>query len=86
MGTTCPEQVSGGTITISSRSILTSSHGSWGRLRYALREPFAEFLGMVILIVLGVGADCQVKISQTTAGDSSSVNWTWGFGVMSGIC
>ncbi|ORY58680.1 aquaporin-like protein [Leucosporidium creatinivorum] len=58
---------------------------NWGRLRYALREPFAEFLGMLVLIVLGVGADCQVKISQTTAGDSSSVNWTWGFGVMSGI-
>lgn len=71
---------------IHSRRILTHADHSWGRLRYALREPFAEFLGMLVLIVLGVGADCQVKISQTTAGDSSSVNWTWGFGVMSGIC
>lgn len=29
----------------------------WGTIRYALREPMAEFLGTMILVVLGVGGE-----------------------------
>ncbi|GAA5931669.1 uncharacterized protein JCM15063_001532 [Sporobolomyces koalae] len=57
----------------------------WGTIRYALREPMAEFLGTMILVVLGIGADCQTKISGNNAGDFSSQNWTWGFAVMTSV-
>ncbi|GAA5947353.1 hypothetical protein JCM3765_001637 [Sporobolomyces pararoseus] len=51
----------------------------WGTVRYALREPMAEFLGTMILVVLGVGADCQTKIS---AESSTNTYFVWGFAVM----
>ncbi|GAA5835411.1 hypothetical protein JCM9279_004533 [Rhodotorula babjevae] len=54
----------------------------WGTVRYALREPLAEFLGTLVLVCIGVGADCQTKISQETMGAYQSMNWSWGFGVM----
>lgn len=58
----------------------------WGRYRYMLREPLAEWLGMLVLVIMGTGADCQVKISASLAGEYSSMSWCWGFGVMGGIC
>ncbi|GAA5987685.1 hypothetical protein JCM5350_008067 [Sporobolomyces pararoseus] len=51
----------------------------WGTVRYALREPMAEFLGTMILVLLGVGADCQTKIS---AESSTNTYFVWGFAVM----
>ncbi|GAA5901441.1 hypothetical protein JCM8208_001804 [Rhodotorula glutinis] len=54
----------------------------WGTVRYALREPLAEFLGTLVLVCIGVGADCQTKISLETMGAYQSMNWSWGFGVM----
>lgn len=44
----------------------------WGSVRFALREPLAEFLGMLIVIALGIGANCQVKISQDSVSCSST--------------
>ena len=32
-----------------------------------IREPFAEFLGVAILIIFGAGVDCQVVLSGNTA-------------------
>ncbi|GAA6026956.1 hypothetical protein JCM8097_005993 [Rhodosporidiobolus ruineniae] len=57
----------------------------WGTARYALREPLAEFLGTMILIIIGIGSDCQTKISENTSGTYQSMNWAWGFGVMTAI-
>ncbi|BGP38045.1 hypothetical protein JCM10449v2_001972 [Rhodotorula kratochvilovae] len=57
----------------------------WGTVRYALREPLAEFLGTLVLICIGIGADCQTKISQETMGAYQSMNWSWGFGVMTAL-
>ncbi|GAA5904004.1 uncharacterized protein JCM6883_002052 [Sporobolomyces salmoneus] len=51
----------------------------WGTVRYALREPMAEFLGTMTLVVLGIGADCQTKIS---AESSTNTYFVWGFAVM----
>ncbi|BGP13137.1 hypothetical protein JCM10213v2_001056 [Rhodosporidiobolus nylandii] len=62
----------------------------WGTIRYALREPLAEFLGTLVLIVIGAGADCQTKISSNTPfapqqGAASNMQWSWGFGTMTAI-
>ncbi|KAK4052641.1 hypothetical protein OIO90_004269 [Microbotryomycetes sp. JL221] len=54
-------------------------------LRYSLREPLAEFIGMIVLVCIGISSDCQVKISKQNAGDFSSMNFSWGIGVMAGI-
>ncbi|ORY73092.1 aquaporin-like protein [Leucosporidium creatinivorum] len=60
-------------------------HTWWGSVRFALREPLAEFLGMLLVIALGTGANCQVKISQDSAGTYSNMNFVWGMAVMVGI-
>ncbi|GAA5931354.1 hypothetical protein JCM10213_000284 [Rhodosporidiobolus nylandii] len=57
----------------------------WGTIRYALREPLAEFLGTMALIIIGIGADCQTKVSQNTQGTQASMQWSWGFATMLGI-
>ncbi|KAG9027548.1 hypothetical protein FRB95_007615 [Tulasnella sp. JGI-2019a] len=44
---------------------------AWARIRYQLREPFAEFLGTFILIMFGAGVDCQVVLSTNIAVASS---------------
>ncbi|BGO97797.1 hypothetical protein NBRC10513v2_001793 [Rhodotorula toruloides] len=57
----------------------------WGTVRYALREPMAEFLGTMILVCIGIGSTCQTKISDYTRyqmGAYSSVSFAWGFAVM----
>lgn len=58
---------------------------SWSQIRWVLREPFAEFVGMLLLLVIGTGSDCQTRISQQTYGDYSTQSFSWGFGVMLGI-
>jgi aquaglyceroporin related protein len=41
----------------------------WSRIRLALREPFAEFMGVFILVLFGNGSVAQVQLSagQKTA-------------------
>ena len=41
----------------------------WSRIRLALREPFAEFMGVFILVLFGNGSVAQVQLSagQVTA-------------------
>jgi aquaglyceroporin related protein len=55
----------------------------WSRIRVVLREPFAEFWGVVIMVMFGDGSVAQVLLStgQTTApggngyGSYQSINW-----------
>jgi len=59
----------------------------------ALREPFAEFLGVFVLVMFGDGSVAQVLLStgQVTApggngfGAYQSISWAWGLGTMLGI-
>jgi hypothetical protein len=37
-----------------------------GALRYALREPAAEFLSTLILMIIGLGANCQATLSSNS--------------------
>lgn len=55
----------------------------WSRIRTVLREPFAEFWGVAIMVMFGNGSVAQVLLStgQTTApggvgyGAYQSINW-----------
>jgi aquaglyceroporin related protein len=55
----------------------------WSRIRTVLREPFAEFWGVAIMVMFGDGSVAQVLLStgQTTApggngfGSYQSINW-----------
>jgi aquaglyceroporin related protein len=57
----------------------------WPRIRTVLREPFAEFWGVAIMVMFGDGSVAQVLLStgQTTApggmgfGAYQSINWGW---------
>ncbi|EDN03338.1 hypothetical protein HCAG_01203 [Histoplasma mississippiense (nom. inval.)] len=57
----------------------------WSRIRYKLREPFAEFVGVFILVLFGDGSVAQVILSDRKKGDYQSINWGWGLGVMLGV-
>jgi aquaglyceroporin related protein len=55
----------------------------WSRIRTVMREPFAEFWGVAIMVMFGDGSVAQVLLStgQTTApggngfGQYQSINW-----------
>ena len=47
----------------------------WSRIRLALREPFAEFFGTFIMVILGDGSVAQAVLSADKYGDYQSINW-----------
>ncbi|KAF8217798.1 aquaporin-like protein [Mycena galopus ATCC 62051] len=49
-----------------------------------LREPVAEFLGVMILIIFGAGVNCQVLLSSV-AGDYLAVSFGWAVGLCLGV-
>ncbi|KAJ6501279.1 aquaporin-like protein [Mycena vulgaris] len=49
-----------------------------------LREPFAEFLGVVVLVLFGAGVNCQVLLSSVP-GDYLSVCFGWAVGLALGV-
>ncbi|OJD16877.1 hypothetical protein AJ78_02974 [Emergomyces pasteurianus Ep9510] len=57
----------------------------WCRIRYKLREPFAEFVGVFIIVLFGDGSVAQVILSNKKNGDYQSISWGWGLGVMLGV-
>ncbi|KAF7299691.1 hypothetical protein HMN09_00974600 [Mycena chlorophos] len=63
----------------------------WSPYRSVLREYVAEFLGVCILIIFGVGVDLQVVLSSSTAvapsqkGDYLSINFGWAIGTAMGV-
>lgn len=57
----------------------------WAKIRNDYKEPFAEFLGTMILILFGNGVNCQVVLSRLTQGSYLSISHGWGIGVMAGV-
>lgn len=57
----------------------------WSRIRHYMREPFAEFWGVFILIMFGDGVVAQVVLSEGKKGEYQSISWGWGLGVMLGV-
>lgn len=54
----------------------------WPRVRMTLREPFAEFWGVFVMIMFGNGSVAQVLLSEKTSapggygfGDYQSISW-----------
>jgi len=65
----------------------------WSKVRLSLREPFAEFFGVFIMVLFGDGSVAQVLLSANEKsapggngyGSYQSISWGWGLGVMLGI-
>ena len=55
------------------------------KLRRNFREPFAEFLGVFVMICFGDGSVAQVNLSNNKYGEYQSISWCWGIGVMFGV-
>ncbi|KAM5541375.1 hypothetical protein V8D89_004929, partial [Ganoderma adspersum] len=62
----------------------------WSRIREYVREPAAEFLGVMILVIFGNGAACQTTLSSNTsvasapAGDALAVDFGFAVGLSLG--
>ncbi|KAI6147149.1 major intrinsic protein superfamily membrane channel protein [Pisolithus tinctorius] len=63
----------------------------WSKIRDYIREPAAEFLGTMILVIFGCGSNCQVvlssnkAVSATPSGDYLSSNFGWAVGLCLGV-
>nr|POE79667.1 putative membrane protein [Quercus suber] len=57
------------------RNVPANDELRWPRIRHALREPLAEFLGTFILVMFGDGAVAQVVLSDGEKGDYISIAW-----------
>ncbi len=62
----------------------------WTRVRYTMREPFAEFLGVAILVIFGTGVNLQVNLTQdlspnSPAGSYLSISFGWGVATALGV-
>lgn len=50
-----------------------------------MREPFAEFIGTLVLVVFGVGGNLQATVTNNAGGSYESLSFAWGFGCMLGV-
>ncbi|KAF8062202.1 major intrinsic protein superfamily membrane channel protein [Lyophyllum atratum] len=63
----------------------------WWKYKQMLREPMAEFAGVMILIIFGVGVDCQVVLSTSPGvaaghkGEYLSISFGWAIGTAMGV-
>ncbi|KAI5115353.1 hypothetical protein M0805_001292 [Coniferiporia weirii] len=70
---------------------ITMYPNRWSRLRYAIREPAAEFLGTMILVIFGTAGNAQgvlfdsTNVSTSSAGGWLSIAFGWGLGVGFGV-
>ncbi|KAF5339654.1 hypothetical protein D9758_015590 [Tetrapyrgos nigripes] len=61
------------------------------RIRQWLREPAAEFAGVMILVIFGAGVGCQVNLSTNTGvasspkGDYTTFAFGWAVGLALGV-
>lgn len=63
----------------------------WSKVREWIREPAAEFFGVMILIIFGNGVDCQTvlgsnaNVAATPKGDYLSLSFGWAVGTALGV-
>ncbi|CUA75240.1 putative membrane protein YFL054C [Saccharomyces cerevisiae S288c] [Rhizoctonia solani] len=69
---------------------ITQFPNKWAEIRPLIRQPAAEFLGTMILVIFGTGVNCQVVLSSSTAVSSSvkgqylSISFGWAVGLALG--
>ncbi|CCH44822.1 Glycerol uptake/efflux facilitator protein [Wickerhamomyces ciferrii] len=56
----------------------------WQKIRHAFREPFAEFLGTMILVMFGDGVVAQKVLSKGEAGNYTTIALSWATAVFLG--
>ncbi|PIL30325.1 transporter [Ganoderma sinense ZZ0214-1] len=62
----------------------------WSQIRECIKEPAAEFLGVMILVIFGSGSACQTQLSSNTnvastpAGNPLSGDFGWAVGLALG--
>ncbi|KAG7442839.1 aquaporin [Guyanagaster necrorhizus] len=62
----------------------------WGKIRLAIRDPAAEFIGVAILVMFGCAGSCQAVtstnpgVASTQQGSYFSIALGWGFGLALG--
>ncbi|KAK8173714.1 putative MIP transporter [Phyllosticta citrichinensis] len=62
-----------------------NNHTHWSVIRTCFREPFAEFLAVVVQLTLGFCADLTAITSNSVNGDAATNYFAWGFATMLGI-
>ncbi|KAJ9068174.1 glycerol channel [Entomophthora muscae] len=73
-------------IEINSENLLLPHPGGYGALRYQYREYLAEFMGTLILVLLGDGVVAQVSVNSGAIGSSFlSINLGFAMALMFGI-
>ncbi|MCO5589870.1 hypothetical protein L7F22_043839 [Adiantum nelumboides] len=50
--------------------------------RWRMKKFVAEFICTMFLLLIGTSVQCQVRLSQSSAGFYQSINWAWGFAVL----
>ncbi|KAI9834835.1 MAG: hypothetical protein M1819_002743 [Sarea resinae] len=60
-------------------------HTHWSVVRAKFREPFAEFLAVIVQLSLGFGADLVATVSRGKSGNEVTTVWAWGTASMLGI-
>jgi aquaglyceroporin related protein len=72
-------------------SMAAPASSRFSSYRTMIREPLAECLGVMVLVIFGTGVDCQAVLSSSTAvspakkGDYLSINVGWAVGIAFGI-
>ncbi|KAJ3564588.1 hypothetical protein NP233_g8200 [Leucocoprinus birnbaumii] len=68
----------------------TGNSISWSKYRLIIREATAEFLAVMIVVIFGIGVDCQVMLSMHTGvasfpqGDPLTLRLGWAIGGVMG--
>ncbi|KAG9768779.1 hypothetical protein KCU88_g7078, partial [Aureobasidium melanogenum] len=57
----------------------------WGPIRQRFRQPLAEYLGTLVLMIIGLCGSIVHMTSEDDYGNLLSAYLSWGFGVMIGI-
>ncbi|KAH7927765.1 major intrinsic protein superfamily membrane channel protein [Leucogyrophana mollusca] len=84
-------QIDGQNVDFADCAHCTRYPNKWSSIREFIREPAAEFLGTMILVIFGCGGDCQVVLSSNTnvasspKGEYLSLNLGWAIGVALGV-
>jgi aquaglyceroporin related protein len=75
----------------STQDYYTRCPNRWASIREHIREPAAEMLGTMVLILFGTGGICQVvlggstKVESAPKGDWLSLNTGWAAGAAAGV-